>query len=470
MKKKIMAAILIFAMCFAFAGCGAGGGEGSDKSKEGEKAEVTSIIGSWECEDIEVTDNGKKFDKDTIKTMFGEDISDILKINAYGDGLADINMMGDEGVVSWTETKDKSYKLSATVSETEDSDYMTAKLDSGKLIINVKETYMSGDEEVSMEMKFTMKYLGKKSKLVEGWDVTLDDDEIYAMSNYMAGMGAFVEADGMLYGDYGGKEWGKGAFTVARIKDGKLEDKEIIAKNAKATCLSVYDGYVYGIIDYEKIVKIKAGDTKMETLYEGPCGYMQVTKDGIYFTDENYYYYKLDLKGKNKEIILEKEIYYPYLVSSKFLIYQDDADGETLHIYNMKNGNDTKISEGVSYEPMICGDYLYFTTPGSEEDMKYMCRVDMYSGKQEKAEQESILFDFYVTPDNITLAKGGFVTVKFNEWDKAAEKNSAGFEFYPLYSNGEIWITKSYGENFMGPRKFGTDDEKSIGYSFVSEE
>ena len=25
MKKKIMAAILIFAMCFAFAGCGAGG-------------------------------------------------------------------------------------------------------------------------------------------------------------------------------------------------------------------------------------------------------------------------------------------------------------------------------------------------------------------------------------------------------------------------------------------------------------
>ena len=234
----------------------------------------------------------------------------------------------------------------------------------------------------------------------------------------MAGMGAFVEADGMLYGDYGGKEWGKGAFTVAKIKDGKLEDKEIIAKNAKATCLSVYDGYVYGIIDYEKIVKIKAGDTKMETLYEGPCGYMQVTKDGIYFTDENYYYYKLDLKGKNKEIILEKEIYYPYLVSSKFLIYQDDADGETLHVYNMKNGNDTRISDVPSFEPMICGDYIYFNTSGSEEDMKYMCRIDMYSGKQEKAEQESILFGFYITPDNITFAKGGFVTVEFNEWDK----------------------------------------------------
>lgn len=470
MKKKIMAAILIFAMCFAFAGCGVGSGEGSDKSKEGEKAEATSIIGSWECEDIEVTDNGEKFDKDTIKTMFGEDISDILKINAYGDGLADINMMGDEGVVSWTETKDKSYKLSATGSETEDSDYMTAKLDSGKLIINVKETYMSGDEEMIMDMKFTMKYLGKKSKLVEGWDVTLDNDEIYAMSNFMAGTGAFVEADGMLYGDYGGKEWSKGAFTAAKIKDGKLEDKEVIAKNAKVANLFAFDGYVYGTIDFEKIVKIKAGETKMETLYEGACGYMQVTKDGIYFTDENYQYCKMDLKGKNKETILEKEVYYPYLVSSKFLIYQDDADGETLHVYNMKNGNDTRISDVPSFEPMICGDYLYFTTTGSGEDMNYMCRIDMYSGKQEKAEQESILFDFYITPDNITLAMGGFVTVEFNEWDKAAEKNSAGFEFYPIYSNGEIWITKCYGENFMGPKKFGTDDEKSIGYSYVREQ
>lgn len=470
MKKKIKAVILIFAMCFAFAGCGAGSGEGSDKSKEGEKAEATSIIGSWECEDIEVTDNGEKFDKDTIKTMFGEDISDILKINAYGDGLADINMMGDEGVVSWTETKEKSYKLSAAGSETEDSDYMTAKLDSGRLIINVKETYMSGDEEMVMDMKFTMKYLGKKSKIVEGWDVTLDNDEIYAMSNFMAGTGAFVEADGMLYGDYGGKEWSKGAFTAAKIKDGKLEDKEVIAKNAKVANLCAFDGYVYGTIDFEKIVKIKAGETKMETLYKGVCGYMQVTKDGIYFTDENYQYCKMDLKGKNKETILEKEVYYPYLVSSKFLIYQDDADGETLHVYNMKNGNDTRISNVPSFEPMICGDYLYFTTTGSGEDMNYMCRIDMYSGKQEKAGKESILFGYYVTPDNITLAMGGFVTVEFNEWDKAAEKNSAGFEFYPIYSNGEIWITKCYGENFMGPRKFGTDDEKSIGYSYVREQ
>ena len=134
---------------------------------------------------------------------------------------------------------------------------MNAKLDGDKLIVTMKETYLSDGKEQGMEMKFTMKYLGKKSKLIEGWDVTLDDDEIYAMSNAMVG-GACVEADGILYGDYGGKEWGKGAFTAAKIKDGKLKIRPSSPKDTKASCLSVYDGDVYGILDKEKIVKSKS--------------------------------------------------------------------------------------------------------------------------------------------------------------------------------------------------------------------
>lgn len=468
MKKNILAVVLVFAMCFAFAGCGS---NGSDKSKdtEKEKAKVTSITGSWECENIEVTDNGKKLDKDTVKTMFGNDFSSIFKMDAYGDGQVELTLMEEESAGSWIQKEGKTYEISFSGSETEDSDGMTAKLDGDRLVVTFTESYTSDDKEQIMEMNFIMKYLGKKSRLVEGWDVTLDDDEVYDMSNAMVG-GAFVEADGMLYGDYGGKESGKGAFTAAKIKDGNLEDKTIVVKNAKVSCLSVYDGDVYGILDNEKIVKIEAGKTKAKTLYEGTCDYTQVTKDGICFTDENNQYCKIDLKGKNKETVLEKEVYYTYQVSSEFLIYQDDADGETLHVYNMKNGTDTRISDTVSYEPMLCGDYLYFYTPGSGEDMEYMCRVDMYSGKQEKAENEALVYDYYVTPDNIAVAKGGFVTVKFSEWDKFADKNSAGFDFYPQYSNGEIWITKCSGENFMGPKTFGTDDEKSIGYSYVKDE
>ena len=231
--------------------------------------------------------------------------------------------------------------------------------------------------------------------------------------------------------------------------------------------MTVYDGAVYGILDQEKIIKAEVGKTKVETLYTGTCDYLQVTKDGIFFTDEKNHYCRIDFDGKNKKTILEKKTFFPYRVSSKFLIYQDDEDGETLHVYNLKNSKDKKISDVKSYNPMLCGDFLYFYTPGSGEDMKYICRIDMYSGRQEKAEKEAFLYDFYVTPKNLVGAPGGFVFAKFSEWDKFAEKNSAGFKFYPMYSDGKIWIAKSSGENFMGPRQFGSDDEKSIGYSYV---
>lgn len=470
MKSKILVSILTLAVCFAFAGCITNGNEKGDNKedivKNVEKTNVTSIIGSWECVDIEVTDNGEAIDKGMIKTMFGEDFSKVFKLAAYDDGSAYVTIMEDAGPVSWSETTDKVYKLfqTATESEPEKSESMTAKLDGDKLIVTVTETYLSDNEEMTTEMIFTMKYLGKKSVLVEGWDVVFDDNEVYAMSNFMVG-GLCVETDGMLYGDYGGEEWGEGEFTVAKIKKGDLEEASVIAENAKASYLSVYDDDVYGLLDNNKIIKVENGTTKAQTLYEGTCNYLQVTKHGIYFTDENNYYCKVDHKGQGKEIVMEKEVYYPYQVSSNFLIYQDDGDGETLHVYNLENGNDTKISDVVSYEPMLCGDYLYFYTPGSDEDMVYMCRVNMYSGKMEKAEKETFMFGYYVTPDNFAVAKGGFVTAEFDEWDAFADKNSAGFKFYPIYSNGEIWITWCGGENFMGPRTFGTDDEKSIGYS-----
>lgn len=383
MKRKILAAALVLGMCFTFAGCG-GGGKDNGKTSDKEKAKETTIIGSWECEDIEVTDNGKKMKKASVKTIFGEDFSKVLKFSAYSDGAAYLAMMGDENGAAWTKTKDKSYKISLSGTRKEDGESMTAKLDGEKLIIRSEDTYQSDGKDMTMEMEFIMKYLGKKSRVMDGWDVTLSDDEVYAMSNFVA-EGRFVAADGLLYGDYGGKKWGKGAFTVGKINGSKVENQKVLAKDAKASGLTVYDGAVYGILDQEKIIKAEVGKTKVETLYAGTCEYLQVTKDGIFFTDEKNHY----------------------------------------------------------------------------------CRIDMYSGRQEKAEKDAFLYDFYVTPKNLVGAPGGFVFAKFSEWDKFAEKSSAGFKFYPMYSDGKIWITKSSGENFMGPRQFGSDDEKSIGYSCV---
>ena len=67
-------------------------------------------------------------------------------------------------------------------------------------------------------------------------------------------------------------------------------------------------------------------------------------------------------------------------------------------------------------------------------------------------------------------AKGGFVKIEFDEWDTFSNTSSAGTKAYPVYSNGKTWISKAYGETFMGSKKFSTDDGKSIGYTYVKEE
>ena len=462
MKRNILIAILALVICIALAGCG------NDKDSGSETEKPTSIVGSWECEDIAMTFNGEKADQELIETTFGEDYSSVLILVAYSDGSADMTLMDDEVSLSWNEENDNEYRLSSIKMESGEFDDMNAKLDGEKLIISTKETYYNNDVEETSEIDFTMKYLGDKSRLIDGWDVKLSDEEVYAMSNALSG-GGCIEVDGMLYGDYGGKEWGGGAFTVAKIKDNELKDKKVIEKDVKVSDLTTYDGSIYGILDGKKIVKVEAGKTEANTLYEGDCDHLQVTDDGIYFTDKESKYCKVDLKGKNKETVLDKEVYYPYQVSAKFMVYQDDADDETIHVYNLKEKADTKLTEEASYKPLLCGEYIYFYTPGSDENLNHMCRINMYSGKEEKAEKESILYDYYLTPDNIIAATGGFVKLDYSKWDKMADQNNMGTEFYPVYSNGEIWITKSSGENFMGPKTFGTDDEKSIGYTYMTE-
>lgn len=90
-----------------------------------------------------------------------------------------------------------------------------------------------------------------------------------------------------------------------------------------------------------------------------------------------------------------------------------------------------------------------------------MCRVDMYSGKVDKAEGAAIVYDYYVTPKYIAAAKGGFVKIKFSEWDTFSNTSSAGTKAYPVYSNGKTWIAKAYGETYMDTKIFSTEEGKS---------
>lgn len=80
-----------------------------------------------------------------------------------------ITMMDDENGAAWTKTKDKNYKISLSGAQEKEGESMTAKLDGEKLIIRSEDTYQSDGKDMTMEMEFIMKYLGKKSRVMDGW-------------------------------------------------------------------------------------------------------------------------------------------------------------------------------------------------------------------------------------------------------------------------------------------------------------
>ena len=92
-----------------------------------------------------------------IQTMFGEDLTEVFALSAYSDGTARITLMGEEGAVSWKESKAGEYEIVPPESGSDDAGSMKAKLEGEKLIVSLKEVYQSNGADQSMEMIFTMK-------------------------------------------------------------------------------------------------------------------------------------------------------------------------------------------------------------------------------------------------------------------------------------------------------------------------
>ena len=93
----------------------------------------------------------------------------------------------------------------------------------------------------------------------------------------------------------------------------------------------------------------------------------------FYFCDntKDYHYYRLSPETGEAELVLDKEIYYP-LIHDGWLMYQDDADGESLHWYNLESKEDYRASPSVVLCPYLDGDYIYYFGRGENHGFHRM--------------------------------------------------------------------------------------------------
>lgn len=484
MKKRVIAFLMIMTISFSLTACGS---ESKPKESETEAAEetteetteeivekelvITSIAGDWNCVGMSMDDNGTQVKTEDFESLMGMKIGDMCHLTAYGDGTVEMKMMDEMGSFVWTEEGGK-YKLSFGDSEDQGGEVMTAEIKDNQLILVSESVSSSDGEEYKTITTCTFDYNGKQSKLIEGWDYEVSKEEVLAISNFMMGS-PYVVVDGILYGCFGGAEYGKGTFSMAEIVPGELpelKEAKVIDERGRARYLVESDGYIYGSLNNEKIIKMKAGDTKYEIIYEGSCDYIQLVGDEIRFTDEEYKYCSIGLNGGEKTIVIDQaDMYYPYALSNDMVVYQNDPDNESIHIYDLKTGNDYKLNDAVSYEPIIYGDYLYYYSSVDDEN-SILYRLDLYSGKIEESES-TVNFNIFIMDDKLIIGgHGGIPVVNLEDWNTFKNVVAGIYTMYPQYSNGEICVGKySDGEVFILNDFADTESKTKIGYNYVAQ-
>lgn len=284
------------------------------------------------------------------------------------------------------------------------------------------------------------------------------DAQIVAQDNRQ-GLASFVWDNLWVYGVQGGSS-GAGEVVKARhdLSDWTVLDS--YTGYALAKCKAVKDGYLYYCqyasddADYFELVKVRVSGKDGTVIIPETAGYIQFVGDYIYYTspehwnedytavlDDSAHLYRCDLNGENVEPILEKPVYY-FSVFADTILYQDDHDGCSLHLYNMTTGEDEKLNDVGSYWPIYDGEYIYYLSdhkePGSYSYT--LCRMTPDGSMNEEIELDCHLASLSLRGDYLYFVNTDDDNRIYRCW-----KDGSGYELITQDANVQEfqWVNNS---------------------------
>ena len=137
------------------------------------------------------------------------------------------------------------------------------------------------------------------------------------------------------------------------------------------------------------IAKTDTDGNGFQVLYNGDCSYLSKAGELLYFTDSTGRPASVDTEGGDLRIISDRMVYYLYALSEDWLIFQDDADNESLHLFRISDGTDIKLNDEPSYYPLINGTSLFFSIPDNETAGAFrLACIDMSSYTERYDEEQ----------------------------------------------------------------------------------
>lgn len=222
-----------------------------------------------------------------------------------------------------------------------------------------------------------------------------DSVESAKMGSYMYNSRYLITDEYAYYGFIDNLYWSK-SIKVENDKITKITSSDSEYKSAEITefpeasyFAQSADGTIYFLSKEGEIVKTTPGSESADIVFNPKAITLQIENEKIWYTragEDKFFCSGLD--GKNEEKILDKAVYYPY-VAGNFVIYQDDADGESLHVYDIARKEDKKILDGHVHSPNIVGNWIFCLVKDQETGFSQIVGVEF----QESGEFSSKVFN-----------------------------------------------------------------------------
>lgn len=210
-----------------------------------------------------------------------------------------------------------------------------------------------------------------------GLKVNFKPEDTAAMSNFM-NSGQYAADGKKLYGLAFGSD-GNPLFAAFDLtEDGsawKAANPKVINKGKDPYNVMIHGDALYYIFGDEGLFKAGKDGSNPTLLVKDAADYAQIAGDKIYYCDKDYRFWQAGLDGSSPTKVLDKEIYCPYVISKDFLLYQDDADGESLHLRHLSSGTDIVVSALATDVPIIAGSSIYCTVV--KDNVKQLAKIDL---------------------------------------------------------------------------------------------
>lgn len=156
-----------------------------------------------------------------------------------------------------------------------------------------------------------------------------------------------------------------------RRENGSLGGFEILVRSCAPEHLSLYEGRLYYIntLHGRRVECFDPALGERRVLSEGPCGELMLRDGRMFYRRADGFYCSASPEGGGEQVIIGRSCRYVWPLGA-YYIFQDESDGDRLHLFCPEDGTDITLSPGAAYAPLQIGDRLFYTT---DEGVRSLC-------------------------------------------------------------------------------------------------